>query len=256
MQGLVDEPYAGKGLVAGYNISSGSHRPGFSWYFGRDSMWTALALDSIGDFATTRMALEFLMQYQRPNGRIPHEIAQTVKLVDWWNDYPYGTSSADATPLFIIGFADYVRATGDVAYASSRWASLWSAYQFLRSTYGENGLSQNLNVGHGWIEGGPLRPQPDDMAVPHDPPLVPVAGEFYQAGVGIAAVEALAGLAHAVGEKEVAATLEKEAQAATRDAGENVLVSGEELLRLCRGLAGQADRQAQRARHGAACGSG
>src|SRR5271165_4212350 len=48
VQGLVDEPYAGKGLVAGYNISSGSHRPGFSWYFGRDSMWTALALDSIG----------------------------------------------------------------------------------------------------------------------------------------------------------------------------------------------------------------
>jgi glycogen debranching enzyme len=212
VQGLVDEPYAGKGLVAGYNISSGSHRPGFSWYFGRDSMWTALALDSIGDFATTRTALEFLMQYQRPNGRIPHEIAQTVKLVDWWNEYPYGTSSADGTPLFIIAFADYVRATGDVAYASSRWASLWSAYKFLKSTYGDDGLSQNLNVGHGWIEGGPLRPQPGDMAVPHDPPLVPIAGEFYQAGVGTAAVEALARLAHAVGENEVAATLEKEAK--------------------------------------------
>ena len=33
LQGLVDEPYAGKGLVAGYNISSGSHRPGFQLVF-------------------------------------------------------------------------------------------------------------------------------------------------------------------------------------------------------------------------------
>jgi glycogen debranching enzyme len=211
LQGLVDEPYAGKGLVAGYNISSGSHRPGFSWYFGRDSMWTALALDSIGDFATTRTALEFLMQYQRPNGRIPHEIAQSVKLVDWWNDYPYGTASADGTPLFLVGFADYVRASGDVALAREHWGSLWSAYQFLKSTYSTSGLSQNLNIGHGWVEGGPLRPQPGDMATPHDPPLVPISGEFYQAGVGIAGVEALASLARAAGKNEVAQQLDQEA---------------------------------------------
>src|SRR5271165_6507780 len=211
VQGLVEEPYAGKGLVAGYNISSGSHRPGFSWYFGRDSMWTALALDSIGDFTTTRTALEFLMQYQRPNGRIPHEIAQSVKLVDWWNDYPYGTSSADATPLFLVGFADYVRASGNVAFAREHWDSLWRAYQFLKSTYSASGLSQNLNIGHGWVEGGPLRPQPDDMAVPHSPPLIPIAGEFYQAGVGIAGVEALASVARAVGKNDIAQQLDGEA---------------------------------------------
>ncbi len=211
VQGLVDEPYAGKGLVAGYNISSGSHRPGFSWYFGRDSMWTALALDSIGDFATTRTALEFLMQYQRPNGRIPHEIAQTVKLIDWWKDYPYGTSSADGTPLFLVGFADYVRASGDVAFAREHWDSLWHAYQFLKSTYSASGISQNLNIGHGWIEGGPLRPQPSDMARPQNPALVPIAGEFYQAGVGIAGVESLASLARAVGKNDIAQELDKEA---------------------------------------------
>ncbi len=213
VQGLVDEPYAGKGLVAGYNISSGSHRPGFSWYFGRDSMWTALALDSIGDFATTRTALEFLMQYQRPDGRIPHEIAQTVKLIDWWKDYPYGTASADGTPLFLVGFADYVRASGDVAFARERWDSVWHAYQFLKSTYSASGLSQNLNIGHGWIEGGPLRPQPSDMARPQNPALVPISGEFYQAGVGIAGVESLASLARAVGKNDVAEQLDKEAAA-------------------------------------------
>jgi len=211
VQGLVDEPYAGKGLVAGYNISSGSHRPGFSWYFGRDSMWTALALDAIGDFTTVRTALEFLQQYQRPDGKIPHEIAQTVKLVDWWKDYPYGTASADGTPLYLIGFADYVRSSGDLAFARDHWDSLWRAYAFLKSTYSSSGLSQNFNVGHGWIEGGPLRPQPDDLAVPHDPPLVPISGEFYQAGVGIAGVESLAALAHAIGKNDLGQQLDREA---------------------------------------------
>ncbi len=85
----------------------------------------SLALNSIGDFRTTRTALEFLMQYQRPDGKIPHEIAQTVKLIDWWKDYPYGTASADGTPLFIVGFDDYVRASGDVAFARDHWDSLW-----------------------------------------------------------------------------------------------------------------------------------
>ncbi len=210
VQGLVDEPYAGKGLVAGYNISSGSHRPGFSWYFGRDSMWTAFALDSIGDFSTTRTALEFLQQYQRPNGKIPHEIAQTVKLIDWWKDYGYGTASADGTPLYLIGFADYVRASGDLAFARDHWDSLWHAYEYLKSTYSSSGLSQNLNAGHGWIEGGPLRPQPGEKDPASGRPLTPFSGEFYQAGVGIAAVESLASLAHAIGNDDVARQLDQE----------------------------------------------
>src|SRR5271165_3450539 len=208
VQGLVDQPFAGKGLVAGYNISSGSHRPGFSWYFGRDSMWTALALNAIGDFATTRTALEFLQLYQRPDGKIPHEIAQTVKLIDWWKDYPYGTASADGTPLFIIGFEDYVRASGDVAFARDHWDSLWHAYQFLKSTYGPNGLAQNLHVGHGWIEGGPLRIIPGQQPGVSEGELT---GELYQAGVGAAGVEALASLARAIGKSDAAQALDQEA---------------------------------------------
>src|SRR5271169_2245422 len=210
LQGLVDEPFAGKGLVAGYNISSGSHRPGFSWYFGRDSMWTALALNSIGDFQTTRTALEFLQQYQRPDGRIPHEIAQTVKLIDWWKDYPYGTASADGTPLYLVGFEDYVRASGDVTFARDHWDSLWRAYQFLKSTYGPNGLSRNLHVGHGWIEGGPLRFVPDQQSWAS---AGEISGELYQAGVGVAGVESLASLARAVGKSDVAQQFDQEALA-------------------------------------------
>jgi glycogen debranching enzyme len=208
LQGLVDEPFAGRGLVAGYNISSGTHRPGFSWYFGRDSMWTSLALNAIGDFATTRTALEFLMQYQQPDGKIPHEIAQSVKLIDWWKDYSYGTASADGTPLFIVGFDDYVRSSGDVAFARDHWDSLWHAYQYLQSTYGPNGLSRNLQVGHGWIEGGPLRFIPRNQS---GIAVGEISGELYQAGVGTAGVEALANLARAIGKPDVAQTLDQEA---------------------------------------------
>src|SRR6266404_5210624 len=50
VQGLVTNPYLGTGLVAGYRTSGTSQRPGFAWFFGRDSFWTALALNSAGDF--------------------------------------------------------------------------------------------------------------------------------------------------------------------------------------------------------------
>ncbi len=180
VQGLVNEPFAGEGLIAGYDVSGSNHRPGFSWFFGRDSMWTALALDSVGDFQTTRTALEFLAKYQAENGRIPHEVPQTVSLVQWFKLYPYGFASADATPLYIIGTADYVRASGDLAFARAKWDSLWRAYQWLRSTYGANGLAKNQGIGHGWIEGGPL---------------LPVSAELYEAGVAIEAQQSLADLA-------------------------------------------------------------
>ena len=40
IQGLVTNPYLGTGLVAGYRTSGTSQRPGFAWFFGRDSFWT------------------------------------------------------------------------------------------------------------------------------------------------------------------------------------------------------------------------
>src|SRR6516165_3981520 len=96
LQGLVANPYLGKGLVAGYRTSGTSERPGFAWFFGRDALWTSFALNSSGNFTTTRDALRFLIQFQREDGKIPHEIAQTASLVDWFKNYPYGFSSADA----------------------------------------------------------------------------------------------------------------------------------------------------------------
>ena len=187
LQGFVNNPFLGTGMIAGYRTSGTSQRPGFAWFFGRDSMWTALALDAEGDFSTTRTALEFLSKFQRDDGKIPHEIAQTASLVDWFKGYPYAFASADATPLYIIAMNDYANESGDLEFVRGKWDGLWKAYQFLHSTYDSQGLPQNFGIGHGWVEGGPL---------------LPVRGELYQSAVGAAALHSLANIAHLIGKQE------------------------------------------------------
>ncbi len=202
IQGLVANPYLGTGLVAGYRTSGTSQRPGFAWFFGRDSLWTSFALNAAGDYATTRTALEFISKYQREDGKVPHEIAQGANFVSWFKDLPYAYASADATPLFIIAMNDYVTQSGDLAFARDKWDNVWKAYQFLRSTYDVQGFAQNASIGHGWVEGGPL---------------LPVKEEFYQSGLGVEALHALAGLAGLVGKddvkKELAAEFERKKSA-------------------------------------------
>ena len=188
IQGLVHNPYLGTGLVAGYRTSGVSQRPGFAWFFGRDSLWTSFALNAEGDYATTRTALDFVSKYQREDGKVPHEISQSASLVPWFKEYPYPYVSADATPLFIIAMNDYAVQSGDVAFAREKWDNVWRAYQFLQSTYDAQGFAQNMGVGHGWVEGGPL---------------LPVKNEYYQAGLGVEALRALSSLAHLVGKDDI-----------------------------------------------------
>jgi len=193
IQGLVRSPSLGTGLVAGYRTSGTSQRPGFAWFFGRDSFWTSFALNSAGDFATTRTALEFIGKFQREDGKIPHEISQGASFVPWFKDFPYGYASADATPLYMIAANDYVVRSGDVEFAQQKWDSLWKAYEFLRSTYDAQNFPQNFGFGHGWVEGGPL---------------LPVKTEFYQSGLGLEALRSLASLATLTGKTDVSRELQ------------------------------------------------
>src|SRR5690242_4313872 len=193
-QGLVTNPFLGTGLVAGYRTSGESQRPGFAWFFGRDSFWTSLALNAAGDFSTARTALAFVSKFQREDGKIPHEISQGANFVDWFKGYPYPYASADATPLYLIAMNDYVKGSGDTAFAKEKWDSLWKAYEFLRSTYDEHGFAKNSGVGHGWVEGGPL---------------LPVKTELYQTGLGIEALRALSNLAHLTGKEDASKELAK-----------------------------------------------
>lgn len=192
VQGMVNNPYLGTGMVAGYRTSGESQRPGFAWFFGRDSFWTSLALNAAGDYSNARAALEFIAKYQREDGKIPHEISQGANFVHWFQDYPYPYASADATPLYIIAMNDYATQSGDTAFIKEQWDRVWKAYKFLQSTYDENNFAQNLGFGHGWVEGGPL---------------LPIKTELYQAGLGIEALRALSNLARMTGKNDVAAEL-------------------------------------------------
>lgn len=195
VQGAVNNPYLGTGLVAGYRTSGTGQRPGFAWFFGRDSEWTSFALNAEGDFATSRTALDFISKFQREDGKIPHEISQAASLVPWFKDFPYPWASADATPLFIIAVNDYATQSGDAAFVREKWDNLWRAYQFLHSTYDSNGLAQNFGIGHGWVEGGPL---------------LPIKNEYYQAGLGVEALHALSNLARLAGKEDISKQLAAE----------------------------------------------
>jgi glycogen debranching enzyme len=206
-KGVATNPLLGTGLVAGFRTSGESERPGFAWFFGRDALWTSLAINSYGDFQTTRAALEFLKKFQRADGKIPHEISQSASLLPWFTDYPYPWASADATPLYVIAHADYYRASGDREFLNQNWESIVKAYRFTEATDTDsNGLVENTKFGHGWVEGGALYPA-------HE--------EIYMQGLWVEASRAIAELADAAGDAELAKRARANAER-TRAATEQV----------------------------------
>jgi glycogen debranching enzyme len=153
---FVETPGVGKGLLAGYSTTArgwkGGHkisgRPGYAWYFGRDSEWCGFAIDDYGHFGLVREQLKFLRQYQSLSGKIFHEIS-TSGVVHY--------DASDATPLYIILAAHYFRASGDIDFIRQNWPSIKNALAFLYSTDTDGDLLiENTNVGHGWVEGGKL----------------------------------------------------------------------------------------------------
>jgi glycogen debranching enzyme len=192
-KGIATNPFLGTGLVAGFRTSGDSERPGFAWFFGRDSLWTSFAINSYGDFGATRTALEFLKKFQRADGKIPHEISQSASLIPWFTDYEFPWNSADGTPLYVIAHGDYWRARGDNDFLRTNWDSIVKAYRFSAASDTDgNQLIENstkTKFGHGWVEGGALYP-------PHE--------EIYMQGLWIEASRSLAEMADAIGDGALA----------------------------------------------------
>jgi glycogen debranching enzyme len=192
-KGVATNPYLGTGLIAGFRTSGDSERPGFAWFFGRDALWTSLAINAYGDFETTKTALEFLKKFQRADGKIPHEISQSASLIPWFTDYEFPWNSADGTPLYVIAHGDYWQATGDKDFLRTNWESIVKAYRFSAATDTDgNHLIENskkTKFGHGWVEGGALYP-------PHE--------EIYLEGLWIEASRSVAEMATVIGDSELA----------------------------------------------------
>jgi hypothetical protein len=142
------------GMVAGFFSSGSSARPGFGWFFGRDTLFTTWGINSYGDYALTRAALRFLIERQRADGKMPHEFSQTAELVDWAH-LPYEYAAADATPLFLMAMEDYVTASGDVDFLRSNWATVAKAWNFETSHDSDGDGIYDNSQGTGWVESWP-----------------------------------------------------------------------------------------------------
>lgn len=139
------------GLTAGYYSSADSARPGFGWFFGRDTLWTLYAVNSYGGKDLAREALEFLFKRQRDDGKVMHEYSQTAELLNW-KATPYFYASADSTPLLVMACEDYFENTGDVEFIRQHWAALKKAYAFTRAHDSDgDGIYENTE-GTGWVE--------------------------------------------------------------------------------------------------------
>ncbi len=142
------------GLVAGYYTSADSARPGYGWFFGRDTEFTLYAINGYGDFALTREALAFLFRRQRADGKIMHEFSQTADLLDW-KATPYFYAAADSTPLLVMAMEDYVSVSGDVKFLAEHWAAVKLAYAFTRAHDPDGDGIYNNSEGTGWVESWP-----------------------------------------------------------------------------------------------------
>lgn len=153
-QFLAETPGIGTALMAGYASSlrgwGGGHRvsgrPGYAWYFGRDSELAGFAYLGMGDFAAVKSTLEVLSDFQGEDGPIFHEL--TTSGSDHFD-------ASDATPLYVILMADYLRATGDRQFVSEHMSNVYKAMEFCFSTDTDGDhFIEIRHVGHGWLEGG------------------------------------------------------------------------------------------------------
>lgn len=154
--GAHSTPTGETALVAGYYASGDSARPGFGWFFGRDSLYTLYAVNGYGDFALSKSELEFLIHRQRADGKIMHEYSQTAAAIDW-QAFPYMYAAADSTPLFLLAVADYVRSSGDVAFLTANREAIEKAWAFETDPAHDtdhDGIYDN-SQGTGWVESWP-----------------------------------------------------------------------------------------------------
>ena len=145
-------PSIGSSLMSGYFTTArgwnGGHeesgRPGYAWYFGRDTELSSMALATIGDYNKVREILKTFGKYQAPEGKIYHELTTSGSV---------HYDASDATPLYVALAGYYLKRSGDIELIREEWAHIEKAMDFCYSTDTDGDLLiENTNVGHGWQE--------------------------------------------------------------------------------------------------------
>src|SRR5215472_7642944 len=216
------------GLIAGYYESGDSARPGFAWFFGRDSLWTSYAVNGYGDFDLTKRILEFLIHRQRADRKIMHEFSQTADLVNWQGT-PYFYAAANATPLFVMAIENYVNASGDLAFLQANWNAVKSAYAFTRAHDSDgDGIYENTE-GTGWVESWP-------PGMPHQ--------EVYLAALDQQSADSMSRLASLAGDAVLAAAARKTADLVQSAIAKEYFEPADQFYAFSRGADGALDRTA------------
>jgi hypothetical protein len=155
---FVDNPDLGEGLIAGYGLSGERERPGFGWYFGGDGLINSFAVLNYGDFAGARKEIEFLLKYQRKDGKIMHELSQGAKFIDWFGDYGFPFFHGDTT-LYFASFLDfYLQRTGDINFFIENNKKIDLIFSWmLNCDADKDGIVETKLAGVGASETGPLR---------------------------------------------------------------------------------------------------
>jgi len=204
---FVCNPHLGSGLIAGYGLSGRSERPGFAWFFGGDTFYNSLALNSYGDFLKTRKALTLIRKNQRKDGKIMHELSQGAGYINWFEEYPYGFYHAETTPYYLIALYDYIKASEDLNFLKESWPSIKKAYQYILSADTDNdGLMENSVAGMAALELGAF--------------LGKTKTDIYLAGLSTQAWKVLSEMAELMGDKSLAHVARKWYQAALRSLNE------------------------------------
>lgn len=182
----------GCGMVAGYGPSGDGERPGFAWWFGGDGLLATWAMEDYGDLDGALQELRFLRARQNPQGKMMHEMVQSLDLVDWFGQFHFSYMHADTTPMYLYSLAGYWHRTGDQKFLEDFWPSAKKAYEWCVSvTDPADGLMDNTKAGLGAIEVGVLRGK--------------VTKDVYLEGFWVGALQAMAEMAGAVRDKQLAA---------------------------------------------------
>jgi glycogen debranching enzyme len=155
---FVDNPDLGEGLIAGYGLSGERERPGFGWYFGGDGLINSYAVVNYGDFVGAGKEIEFLLKYQRDDGKIMHELSQGAKFIDWFGDYGFPYFHGDTT-LYFASFLDfYLTRTGDTGLITRSRKKIDKIFSWmLKCDADKDGIVETKLAGVGASETGPLR---------------------------------------------------------------------------------------------------
>ena len=133
----VKNPFLGYGLISGIAPSGDSTKPGFAWFFDEPTL-TSWAYLRAGLSSHITEAFEFLLRYQRDDGKMIHEITQSLPWYpDYFNKYRYAYIHASSGTYFLAACGNYYRQTGDMEFIRRNWTGLCKMLEWCKSALDE-----------------------------------------------------------------------------------------------------------------------